>query len=852
MADDGEIRIGTKIDESGVDKGLKSVKSKVSNAAKDMNKGAKATNALKTAFNETGGSAAGFAQKMSGIATSGGAVAAGITVAVAAAKKYIEVLKEANEAYKVQEKAEKALQKAADNNPYLNGESVRRLKDYASELQSVSNYGDEGTIDIMARLAITGRSEAEIMKIIGAAADYAAATHTDLASAAQTLNATYSGMSGTLGRQVGEIKDLTEEQLKNGDAIDLIAKKYKGFAAQAADTSTQVKNAFGDFMESLGRFAYNGFEFLEKMNLRFTEKLTAAMNKVNDAFETASRKWDIGGLHRQVNEGISLVRHENDAGQSAATLKTKEYLEWLEKEIELRKTLNGELTAEETDALIIIKDELRYRQRIAEQEERQAEEERRRNAENRRQQEAQKKADDYARESNKKLRESLDALEVEARAKGEAVSAQDKYNVYLQSYIDLLTKTEGAIREGYPVEQQRLEQLKEARKAVDEAADAEKKLAAAIQYTRSAADALNSATPNLTPAGELEAEIKQLEEIKAKIEAMSDAEVAAAQAGEDAQLSKAELIAGLTEAERQATLAKVDALTAAEQGRLDKYASQQQELLDMKRAIDESEVLSEEEKIEAMKALDEKYAESRKQQLADLATQIKGYADQAVSIMQDASNLMLETVRNQATAEQAELELKYRKGEISEEEYNEKITDSKKKAAKEQYKIQMFQWTASVLQATANIAQGVTQAIAQGGIAGLVTGAIVGAAGAVQIASVIASKPTPPSFATGGIVPGNSYSGDRVRANVNSGEMILNAAQQRSLWEMANGRGAGGGTSVVIHNSASNVVRARPQITKDQVEIMIDARVTEGLRSGRYGTALNQAQQGMGGEFYGI
>ena len=91
-----------------------------------------------------------------------------------------------------------------------------------------------------------------------------------------------------------------------------------------------------------------------------------------------------------------------------------------------------------------------------------------------------------------------------------------------------------------------------------------------------------------------------------------------------------------------------------------------------------------------------------------------------------------------------------------------------------------------------------------------------------------------------------------MRANVNSGEMILNAAQQRALWDVANGRGAGGGTSIVIHNSASNVVRAQPQVTKDQVEIMIDARVTEGLRSGRYGTALSQAQQGMGGEFYGI
>lgn len=849
---DGEIVFKTKIDESDVDKGLKSVKSKVNNAAKDMNKGAKATNALKTAFNETGGAAAGFAQKMGSIATSGGAAAAGIAVAVAAAKKYIEVLKEANEAYKVQEKAEKALQKAADNNPYLNGESVRRLKDYASELQSVSNYGDEGTIQLMSQLAASGRTEAEIMKIMSAATDVAASGVMSLDSAVKYLNSSYNGLAGELGERIPQVKELTAEEMKQGKAVEIVANQYKGMAKEMADSGTQAKNAFGDFMESIGKIANPTFEMLNRKAKSFWENMTSNMERFSDALETASRKWDVGGIKRAVDEGISIVRSENDAGQSGATLQTKEYLEWLQKEIELRKSLNGELTSNETTALIIIKDELRYRQRIAEEEEKQAEEQRRRNEENKRQQEAQKTADDHARESEKKLQESLRALEVEAKAKGEAVSAQDKYNVYLQSYIDLLTKTEGAIREGYPVEQKRLNQLKEARKAVDEAADAEKKLAAAIQYTRSAADALNSATPNLTPAGELEAEIRQLEEIKAKIEAMSEAEVAAAQAGEDAQLSKTELIEGLNEAERQATLAKVDALTAAEQGYLDKYASQRQELLEMKKAIDESEVLSEEEKIEAMKALDEEYAESRKQQLADLAAQIKGYADQAVSIMQDAANLMLETVQNQATAEQAEIELKYRKGEISEEEYNEKVTESKRKAAKEQYKIQMFQWSASILQATANIAEGVTKAIAQGGIAGLAMGAIVGAAGAVQIASIVASKPTPPSFATGGIVPGNSYSGDRVRANVNSGEMILNAAQQRSLWDMANGRGGGGGTSVVINNSAANLVSARPQITEDKIKILIDARVNEGLQKGKYDQSLAMANQGMDGDTWGI
>lgn len=43
------------------------------------------------------------------------------------------------------------------------------------------------------------------------------------------------------------------------------------------------------------------------------------------------------------------------------------------------------------------------------------------------------------------------------------------------------------------------------------------------------------------------------------------------------------------------------------------------------------------------------------------------------------------------------------------------------------------------------------------------------------------------SYATGGIIPGNSYSGDKVVAHVNSGEMILNAREQARLFQIATG-----------------------------------------------------------------
>lgn len=57
-------------------------------------------------------------------------------------------------------------------------------------------------------------------------------------------------------------------------------------------------------------------------------------------------------------------------------------------------------------------------------------------------------------------------------------------------------------------------------------------------------------------------------------------------------------------------------------------------------------------------------------------------------------------------------------------------------------------------------------------------------AGAATLASIIAQVS---SFSTGGIVGGTSYHGDKVPARVNSGEMVLTVAQQKRLFDIANG-----------------------------------------------------------------
>lgn len=963
MANDGEISIDTKVDTKGLDKGLRSVNDKVKKTSKEIEKSTKPVEGLKVAFNETGGAAAGFTQKMNGLASSGGAVAVGITAAVMAAKKYIDTLKEADEAYKVQEKAERALSAAAENNPYLNPESVQRLKEYAGELQKVSNYGDEGTIDIMAQLASTGRTESEIMKIMGAAADYAAAKHIDLKTAAETLNSTYSGMSGTMGRQIADIQDLTDEELKNGDAIDLIAQKYKGFAAEAVDSGIQAKNAFGDFMESIGKIASPTFEALDKKAKSFWESMTSMIEKVDEAIQNARETWVIGGDYRwskdymkELDKALKQVHPTKTTmflEDSAESLSDDE-IHHLQVYIESQK----KITDNQREFLVLLGKEKQHRDnraraaeeytkyaekwKNAKKEEIQAwldsrdtmsysiqelkavndamkaiEEQEKRNAAEKAKEEA--AAAQAAVDARDKLRAQYDETirqkqeEInQRRINGEEISkeaeAQEMYNTAFSAYVKMMSdpamkgnkgtfKHEvdaraqiadwGTVAGGEELKKQIAEFTEELGKAADEAngiaknhyqevldaldeefnaiieskyIENEKKLELDEEYKQKRAEIVAamveeerqlvlskvSETTELEKSrwGEYEDELRTLQETRKAIDSSEVLSAEEKEAAIDAVEKK--------HAEEKKNLLK----DLAEENRSwwDEYREQQEELLRLKEEVDASEIASEEEKAEAIEAINRRLTESKTNQYAETMTQISSYTSQIVSIVNDAANLMLETSRNEARAEQAELEEKYRRGEISEEEYQEAITNSKKKAAKEQYKIQMAQWAASILQATANIAEGVTKAIAQGGIAGLISGALVSAAGAVQIASIIANKPTPPNFSTGGIVGGSSYSGDNIAANLNSREMIMNQSQQKGLWDFINGgsNGQGGGTNIVINNSASNIATAQPKITRDKIEILIDARVNDSLKNGRYDNSLSQAQQGMSGDYYGI
>ena len=784
---DGEVKIDTKLDTSGLDKGLKDMKNKLDGAGKTIDEGTK--------------KGKGFADKLKGI--SSGAVAAAGTVAgvAVAVKKTVDVLNDCAAAYRIQQNAEEALQVAAKNNPYLNDESVYNLRNFAGELQSFSEIGDEVSLQVMSQLAATGRNEEQITQIMSAAADMAAVTGQDLASAAQQLNATLNGNAGALGRQIGAINDLTKEELENGRAIELVAKQYKGVAAATADVEVQLSNAWGDFKENIGRGWQNVTQPVKQFFLDVLNDINEATAKTN-AIKDAERK-DKAGTSTAADKKVLLEGAQEQLDITKKTIdETMEILNNEEKLAEKIREARGYLT-KATYQRLLTELQGRYEEQtktvqqlteeynnLSEAEKKAADAAAAQASADERKAAAQKRNEDaaeYIKANTKALQEQIKAMELKASVTGEEIDAGELYNAYMQSYIDLIAKSNGLVTENNQAAKDRLATLQEWAQKAKDAATEEERLAAAQQ------------------AGE-----------------------AALQAAESLGYNS----------------------------KYDEYKTREEELLQMKKDINAAEIEDADKKRKALENIDEELVKNRRNLWNNIASEVNGYAQQVEQIINDAAQMALETENNKMRAELANLEIKYRKGELGEEEYQKKVAEAKKKGAKIQYQIEMAQWASNILAATANTAVGVTQALAQGGVpAGIIMGALVGAAGAVQLASIMAAKPIK-HFAGGGFVGGMngaSMGADNTTIAARGGELMVNAAQQRELWDVLNGNAGGfGNVNLVVNNSASNIVNASAKIDKNKIELMIDARVNDGLRNGRFNAGLNAASASMSGEFYGI
>lgn len=776
-------------------------------------------------------------------------------------KSELQAIKDTAEAFNVQLKAETKLAQAAKNNPYMDGTGVTRLKEYASQLQSISDYGDEELIPMMAELVATGRTETQVMDIMSASIDVAAGTGKSLLSVVEMLNKSYAGEVGKLSTLSAETKNLTKEQLQNGEAVRILKEQFGGMseeAVKATGSAKQLAMAQGDLQESWGKITKPAYDSWNNFWLRQTKKGQEFAENLNKALEKASRTWIIGGGYRNNKDFVSTTVDE--AKKAAKDGNKQLYLEdvaSMQSDQALANEINyltnlKKRKAEETELLNILKEEQQWRERKVQKEKEDSEAA----------QLAATMTTEQLRERLKTLQEAktLEAsdyrlqyavrTELEKRDAEEAEIQKELLAEYNKS-IEAKQK-ELAIRKEAGVEIEKEDELQQMLNT---------KLNAYVTYIKNGGDTSSQAAKNIrSDIKSISAELANLQELEDKRKADEEAEelrLKAIKKQLDSMNDKVlklkesanELINGPQEIKLSDTIKDTIAVLETEAEQLDKTSAAYQEYIDKLKEL--KDLLPQVEEAENRVVSTEEGAVAKVQSvMSTIVDSLQNLSSSISSICQTA----LSESNRQYEKDSKSLEIQLNKNIITYDEYLEKKNQLDKEQAQKEYKIKMAEWSMNLAMATAQAAQAVVNALASGTPpVNIINATTAGLLGTAQLIAIAGAKPTAPTFATGGFLTGNSYHGDKIPFKGNAGEAVLNPAEMRNFMDMANGDYKGGVTlnmPIEIENNAGDTVKVTAAQQDRQIRIAVNKIVNSTMQSGGYNNALQSANASMQGARY--
>ena len=156
----------------------------------------------------------------------------------------------------VQAQAEAKRRAALEASGQATEDVIAMLDAQALALQKLTGRGDEETLALQAQAIQLGVS-LDKMEEFTLAVENAAAAGFPLETITRGLAASFAGSAGMLSRYVPELRELTTEQLKSGEAVRLFNERFAGTAEAAASTwpgaVNKLKGAWSDFAkEGLG------------------------------------------------------------------------------------------------------------------------------------------------------------------------------------------------------------------------------------------------------------------------------------------------------------------------------------------------------------------------------------------------------------------------------------------------------------------------------------------------------------------------------------------------------------------------------------------------------------------------
>lgn len=306
---------------------------------------------LKRKLNQSGKDVKGFGDSLKnigGIATIGFAAAGAAVIAFG---------KQSYKAFEEQEKANRRLLFSLQGNKA----AFDVLTNQANKFQSTTGIADDKIMQIQTLGAQAGKSTAEIKKITEATINWASVTGQDLQAAYMQINGTLTGTAGRLTRVDADFEKLSETQLRNGGAIDLINQKYAGFAENSAS--------------ALDKLSANWDEFTESVGSGIADIINPALESMNNAMTTIQNR--SGGFWNKVGSALMLVSNNyaissmaTSISQADATIAQNEAEKELEKTGEKRRKQIIETTkatksqTEAVDEWVKAHEKMRYLQQF--------------------------------------------------------------------------------------------------------------------------------------------------------------------------------------------------------------------------------------------------------------------------------------------------------------------------------------------------------------------------------------------------------------------------------------------------------------------------------------------------------
>jgi phage-related protein len=203
---------------------------------------------------------------------------------IAAARQIIDVASKALKAYAENEKAVVQLNIALANNSRVTADTSRNLIAFADSMSRTLGVEDEAILAQAEYLASLNLTEIQIKEVLRASLNMSASGVIPLEGAVRGLAATLSGTVGQFGRLFPAVRDLTEEQLRHGAAIDLVAGAYRGMGEASAQTVLGIqarwKVLIGEQFEKIGKVLAPEFARGAQAAMPYIDQVGDALAKV--------------------------------------------------------------------------------------------------------------------------------------------------------------------------------------------------------------------------------------------------------------------------------------------------------------------------------------------------------------------------------------------------------------------------------------------------------------------------------------------------------------------------------------------------------------------------------------------